>query len=66
MECPAGFYLIAVPEGVRSCNLCDPNARCDGGNVIIPLDGYSRVNMSSAIIMECINPDACLEGDSEE
>ena len=56
-KCPHGTYSFFDPmnksANSQKCSLCLQNADCDGGNLLIPMEGYWIYSNDSELIVEC-------------
>ena len=65
LECDTGTYMIEPPMEPKYCIECPQEGYCYGANLITPRDGYIRLNTETDVLIECLNPDACLAGNEE-
>lgn len=62
ISCPIGFYSLeenSFGSDKNSCDLCPSDAFCPGGNFIIPLKGFWRLDELSILMIRCTNPENC-------
>lgn len=56
VKCRSGFYSL---HPNMECTICVDNAVCIGGNSILPISGYWRLNENSSKILKCANINLC-------
>jgi len=61
--CPNNTYTFDDPYAkLAQCHPCPDNTLCFGGNITLPMQGYSRISDRGTESIKCINEDACNGG----
>jgi len=61
-KCANSTYSL---QSNAACKQCPESAICEGGTVLYPKAGYWRIDEKSEEFYECVNPDNCLQGDTD-
>ena len=57
-KCPSEQYGFNPLS--KGCNGCEENAKCHGGGVLVPSDGFWHSTPFSPLMQECIHHQACM------